>query len=376
MEISLLSNDARSSLSALRDFDTSFRKTSERLATGLKINRASDNPSSFFTASALRNRASDLNRVLDTVSNKLGAVQAAHAGIRSLEKLIGVAQSIVNSAAALPEPRPTATGSVAVRGETDVTSLAGVSDGDQFSVQVGGAAAVTVTINAGDTPDQLLAELNAIDNVQASFTSSGAVQIATTNGEDLTLSEVAGTPLSGLGIGAGTLDAASAISPARAAKAAEFDAIRTQISQLAGDASFLGINLLGGDNAKINFNETSSLTLAGTAGDASGLGIAGAANDFSSASDISAARSNLTGALNSLRSFSSSLSTGLAVADIRSDFTASLMNTLVAGADRLTLADLNEEGANLRTLQTRSGLAAASFSIVQRSESNVLRLFG
>lgn len=373
MESFLLSAAARQGVLQLQNIGQLIGATEARIATGLKVARPTDNPSAFFTASSFRARAGDLNRVLDDIGTKLETLKAADAALTAITSLVQTAVSDLDTALASPEPNPTATGNIIVSSLSDVTDLAGVADGDQFDVQVGAAGAVTITVNTGDTPTDLL---NKIDNVQASFTSSGTVQIATTNGEDLTLSEVAGTPLSGLGIGAGTLDAASAVSPARAAKAAEFDAIRTQISQLADDASFLGINLLGGDNAKINFNETSSLTLAGTAGDASGLGIAGAANNFSSASDISAARSDLTGALNSLRSFSSSLSTGLAVADIRSDFTASLKNTLVAGADRLTLADLNEEGANLRTLQTRSGLAAASFSIVQRSESNVLRLFG
>ena len=377
MESSFLSGSARKSVLTLRNFDSLFRKTSERLATGLKVNRASDDPVSFFTAKSLSNRAGDLSRVLDSISTKLGSVRTAEVGIRAIESLVQVAQSIVDTAASLPAPQPTATGSVDVSGQADVTALAGVSDGDQFSVQAGSATAVTITVNSGDTPDELLAQLNAVDNVEATFTSSGELQISTTNGEDLTLSEVTSTPLSGLGITAGTFDQTSGTSPERAAKAAEFNSLLSQIDQLAGDSSFLGVNLLKGDSPVISFNEdgSSSLTFSGTDFSATGLGIAGAANGFQSNTDISAASTGLKSALGSLRGFSSQLSTQLSVADTRSDFTQHLKNTLQAGAADLTLADPNEEGAALLALQTRTSLAAASFSIVQRSENSILRLF-
>jgi flagellin-like hook-associated protein FlgL len=376
MESSFLSSSARKSVQTLRNFDSLFRKTSERLATGLKVNRASDDPAAFFTAKALNARAGDLNRVLDSVGTKLGAVRTAEIGIRALEKLVQVAQAVVNSAASLPVANPTATGSVNVSAQSDVTTLAGVSDGDQFTVQAGSDAAVTITVNGGDTPDALLAQINAVANVEATFTSSGELQISTTNGEDLTLTEVTSTPLAGLGISAGTFDASTG-SPERAAKAAEFDALLTQINQLAGDSSFLGVNLLAGDSPVISFNAdgSSSLTLSGEDFSASGLGIAGAANLFQSNADVSAASAGLKGALGSLRGFSSRLSTQLSVADTRSNFTARLRDTLQAGAADLTISDPNEEGAILLALQTRTSLAAASFSITQRAESNILRLF-
>jgi len=377
MENSFLSKSARTSVQILKNFDTQFRKTSERLATGLKVNRASDNPVAFFTAKSLSQRAGDLNRVLDSATTTLGSVRTAEVGIRSLERLVQVAQSIVSTASSLPIGNPTATGSVNVSAVSDVTALAGVSDGDQFTVQAGSDAAVTITVNSGDTPDQLLAQINDVDNVSASFTSAGELQISTTNGENLTLTEASGTPLSGLGITAGTFNQTSVNSPERAALAAAFDEVRTQINQLAADSSFLGVNLLTGDSPILNFNEsgTSSLTLSGVNASASGLGIASAANGFQSNSDVSAASIQLRSATGALRGFSSQLSTELSVANIRDEFTRNIQDTLETGAANLTLSDPNEEGANLLALDTRTSLAAASFSIVQKSESNILRLF-
>lgn len=228
MESGFLSAGVRSGLDALKGFDQQFRATSQRLATGLRVNRASDDPTAFFTARALSNRASDLNRVLDGISTRLGSARVANAGLRAIEGLVRIAQVIVDAAAAVPEPQPTATGTVDVASQSDVTALAGVSDGDQFSVQVGADAAVTVTVSAGDTPDDLLAQLNAIDNVSASFAAGGELQIVSTNGGDLTLTEVSGAPLAGLGITPGSFDASTGTSPERAALAAEFDALRGQ----------------------------------------------------------------------------------------------------------------------------------------------------
>jgi len=377
MESTFLSSGARQSIGSLKRFDALFRATSERLATGLKVNRASDNPISFFTAKSLNDRAGDLNRLVDSVGTKLGAVQAAEVGIKALARLVQVAEAVVESAALVPAPRPTATGSVDVSGEASVTDLAGVSGGDQFSVQVGASAAVTVTVSNGDTPDQLLAKINAVENVQASFTTTGELQIETTNGQDLTLTEVTNTPLAGLGLTAGTFDASSSTSAGRAALATEFDGVLTQINQLAADASFAGVNLLAGDSPVLQFNVSgsSSLRLTGANADAAGLGISPSANGFQSDANIAAARSELKNGLGALRGVSARLATELSVAKTRTDFTKGLRNVLRSGADRLTLSDPNEEGANLLALQTRTTLAAESFSITQRAESNILRLF-
>lgn len=377
METSFLSASARTGIQRLKTLDTLFNQRTERLATGRKVNSAKDDPTAFFTARSLNNRASDLNRVVDGIGISLSTVKAAEVGVRALQSLVRVAQGIVDSAASLPVAQPTATGTVNVAGQNDLTALAGVNDGDQISVQVGTAAATTITINSDASTDDLVAQLNAIENVEASVNSSGALQISTTNGEDLTLSDASGAALAGLGVTAGTFDQSTAVSPARAAKAAEFNAVLTQINQLAGDASFLGVNLLNGDSPVLNFNEngTSSLVIQGSDSSASGLGIAQAANGFGTNADIASARADLKGGLDALRNFSSRLSSEFAIAETRRSFTSQLSNVLQAGADNLTLADSNEEGVALLALQARKSFASASFSVSQGSERGVLSLF-
>jgi flagellin len=54
----------------------------------------------------------------------------------------------------------------------------------------------------------------------------------------------------------------------------------------------------------------------------------------------------------------------------------SMINTLQTGADNLTLADTNEEGANMLALQTRQQLSTTALSLAAQASQNVLRLFG
>jgi flagellin-like hook-associated protein FlgL len=52
-----------------------------------------------------------------------------------------------------------------------------------------------------------------------------------------------------------------------------------------------------------------------------------------------------------------------------------MINSLSAGAAVLVNADLNEESANLLSLQTRQQLGTISLAIAQRSEQSIFRLF-
>ena len=168
----------------------------------------------------------------------------------------------------------------------------------------------------------------------------------------------------------------------RADLSAQFDDILTQIDQLAGDAGFNGINLLDSTNSTdltvtLNESGSSSVTVAAvdftTGGD---LAVAGAVNNWNSAANITAAGDDLTAALTTLRSQAQSFGSNLSTVQIRQDFTKAMINTLQTGADSLTLADSNEEGANLLALQTRQQLSTTALSLASQASQAVLRLFG
>ena len=166
----------------------------------------------------------------------------------------------------------------------------------------------------------------------------------------------------------------------RAGLATQFDAIKTQIDQLAGDSGFNGINLLDKNNSTdltVTLNEkgTSSVTVAAVDFSSNGLAINNAANNWGGTADITAASTDLTNALTTLRSQAQSFGSNLSTVQIRQDFTKAMINTLQTGSDALTLADSNEEGANLLALQTRQQLSTTALSLASQAAQAVLRLF-
>ena len=169
----------------------------------------------------------------------------------------------------------------------------------------------------------------------------------------------------------------------RATLSSQFDALLTQIGTLAGDSGFNGINLLGGNDLTITLNEdgSSSVTVSSvdytnaSSNAATGLNIATSTSNWSTSGDISNAANNLTVALTTLRSEAQSLSSSLQTVEVRQEFTKAMINTLQTGADGLTLADANEEGANLLALQTRQQLSTTALSLAAQADQNVLRLF-
>jgi flagellin len=87
------------------------------------------------------------------------------------------------------------------------------------------------------------------------------------------------------------------------------------------------------------------------------------------------AGNDLTAALTTLRSQAQALSSNLQTVQVRQDFTKAMINTLNTGSDNLTLADSNEEGANLLALQTRQQLSTTALSLASQADQNVLKLF-
>jgi flagellin-like hook-associated protein FlgL len=80
-------------------------------------------------------------------------------------------------------------------------------------------------------------------------------------------------------------------------------------------------------------------------------------------------------AIATVRSNAKTLGTNVALLQTRSDFTKSYVNTLKEGSDKLTLADLNEEGANLVSLQTRQQLGIQALSFAGQQEQGILAMF-
>src|ERR1700744_6582298 len=92
----VLSASVRQNLLALQSTASLLATTQNDLATGNKVNTALDNPTEFFTAQSLNNRAGDIANLLDGIGNGVQILQAANTGLTSLSSLVSNAQSIAN----------------------------------------------------------------------------------------------------------------------------------------------------------------------------------------------------------------------------------------------------------------------------------------
>ena len=92
----VLSASVRQNLLSLQSTAALLATTQNDLATGNKVNSALDNPTNYFTAQSLNNRASDISNLLDSIGNGVQVLQAANTGITSLQSLVSSAQSIAN----------------------------------------------------------------------------------------------------------------------------------------------------------------------------------------------------------------------------------------------------------------------------------------
>jgi flagellin-like hook-associated protein FlgL len=250
--------------------------------------------------------------------------------------------------------------------------------------------AVNVTFGDGSngtvkTLDQLNASLLA-NNLTATVDSTGKLTISATNDY---ASSTLGSAVAGGAIG-GTLTTSVSFTIAsapvvdasaqavRSNLVSQFNGILTQITTTSQDASFNGVNLLGGDQLKLTFNETgkSTLNITGVTFNAAGLGLANLVqgSDFIDNSATNRVIGSLSSASTLLRTQASSLGSNLSIVQIRQDFSKNLINVLQTGSSNLTLADTNEEAANSQALSTRQSIAVSALALANQSQQSVLQL--
>jgi flagellin len=316
----VLSSAVRQNLLSLQSTAALLATTQNDLATGNAVNSALDNPTSFFTAESLNNRAGDISNLLDSIGNGVQVLQAANTGITSLQSLVSNAQSIANQVLQAPTGYTTkstfasaaisgatannllGTGSAATAGTvtagafTGPINVSGGSDSLTFSVAVDGGSAQTITISSATVATYNTAHsgatLNAASlsagNVASLINSQFGSNIASVNGagtnlvftstttgaaSNVTLTAQAGTDTGGAtGIAVATNTGAAA----------------TTVSALSGET--LTIGATGGGTA-------TSITFGTTGTDVStlnGLNTALAANNLQASIDSTGAISITT----------------------------------------------------------------------------------
>ncbi len=372
-----LTASMRSNLLSLQQTQDLMDMTQERLSTGKKVNSAIDNPSSYYTAQSLTNRASDLNALLDSMGQGIQTIQAANEGIEAITEFVQQAKAIANTA------RDNAT----IKGTTSSGTYAAADDTQNITVKIDGVADqdIEVTLADTDTLEQAATKIatalndgtdgvkDAEDTVIGGFTATvenGQIKISNSKG---IVANVSGT-ISGI-----TFNGEIGNST-RTTSMKQYNEILDQIDQLAKDSGYKGVNLLQGNDLKVVFNEdrSSYLTINGTFADTSDKGLKiSRAEDWTNPDNeaIDASISELENAITSLRNMASEFGNNYSIVENRENFTESLINVLEEGSDKLTLADMNEESANMLALQTRQQGAINSLSLASQAAQSVLSLF-
>lgn len=380
-----LTSGVRAALGSLSSIKDAASTSQFRLSTGKKVNSAVDDPVNFFTAAGLNDRASQLTKNLDGISNGIQTITAASQGIDSITKLVNSLQSTIKQAQAdNAANRPKVT-TAAIASTKDAALNTAVAGAGTFTLTAG-STQFSVTLTASNTIRDAVNEINKSGIATASVDDSGKLTVTGTGSSNLVIAGADAVVFAGLN---GTATGASANSTVRANLVSQFNDLTKQIDQLAQDAGFNGKNLLNGDKISIIFNEKtgasqSKLDVQGSKITAANLGILQANNGTGTAgisfnvqddADLSSTADALTNVLTSLRSTASSLGASLSTVQTRQDFTKNLANTLTAGADNLVQADTNQEAANLLALQTRQQLSQTALSLSNQADQAILRLF-
>jgi flagellin len=184
----VLSAAVRQNLLSLQSTAALLATTQNDLATGNKVNSALDNPTEFFTAAGLNNRASDIGNLLDSIGNGVQVLQAANTGITSLQSLVANAQSIANQVLQSPVGYSTKSNvtSAAIPGATAGNLLGPATNNTVTGTAVAGAASTATLLSALTSPPVAGTDNLVIDGKTITFTNGGG-NTFTASGEALDL---------------------------------------------------------------------------------------------------------------------------------------------------------------------------------------------
>lgn len=411
-----LTASMRTNLLSLQNTQSLMDTTQERLSTGLKVNSAIDNASSYYTAQSLNNRASDLSALLDSMGQGIQTIQAANEGIEAITEFVEQAKAIANSARdaasktdvktlnakfsdLTTSQTPKTSADTALTLEIKKVNGDKVEALDSSDEHDKAVTAALVNLNAKLAAGELAGKdaaafKAAVDAAVKEFTGTvleDVMEFSISADGKITFTAKAGYnikatgagDLAGLGkdpaAGTPTNDVTStvAVNTDRQKYALQFNEILTQIDNLAKDAGYKGINLLQMNTLTVIFNEdrSSQIEVKGTDASSVGLMLDEAVNNWQTNEDIETSIRQTEEAISSLRIMASDYGNYYSIVQNRQSFTKSLVNVLTEGADNLTLADMNEESANMLALQTRQQLAINSLSLASQAAQGVLQLF-
>jgi flagellin len=258
----VLSASVRQNLLSLQSTATLLATTQNDLATGNKVNSALDNPTNFFTAQSLNNRASDISNLLDGIGNGVQVLQAANTGITSLQSLVASAQSIANQVLQSPVGYSTKSNvvSAAITGAT-ATNLLGTATSNNHVTGTAitndattGAAAISVTTQLVGTAGSTSNDLQSPGITNGSTLTVDGKTITFSTGQTTSSTDGSGNVTIGIGSGS-TLTV---------------QAVLTAIDSITGTSAASSVS---GGKLVLSTGTTQNLVLAGTGNALAALGL-------------------------------------------------------------------------------------------------------
>jgi flagellin len=334
-----LSAGIRSNLVSLQNTNKLLSRTQERLSTGKTVNTAIDNPQNFFAAANLNDRATQLEARLDGMGQAVSTLQAADNSLTNMRGLVSALKAVVDEALSQPNASDRQ------------------ASGKQFNELL-----VQLYNLARDSGYQ---GVNLLNSSESTATSGGTEKLTVQFHERFNVSTL---EVRGVNVDATTdvqLDAAGEITTG------------SPMSSSGGQGWALSFNFTDETNA-IGIR-SAELTTDPQTPDISDTGLSHQISWL----DGSTYRDNLKAITTQIDRFDQALvntakaiSQNVNIVTLRQDFTSELVNVLREGADKMTLADLNEEGANLLALQTAQQLGTQSLAIASQANQAVLQLLG
>jgi flagellin-like hook-associated protein FlgL len=375
-----LTTGIRQNLLSLQQTSADLTVTQEALATGDAVNSAAQNPSAYFTSQNLTNSANSLSALLDQIGQSQQTINAATNGLTGITSLLQQALSTVQQAQQAGQTAATTTGSATV-------TTATVTTAGTLNIQVG-TATYAIAVATAETASAIEAAINATTGlgssgaVTASDNGSGQI-VLTANTDDTAFTVVANATSDTLGLttSATANNEVYGTSSTRDTLQSNYNGLMAQITQLAGDSGYNGVNLLSGNNLTIDFNPTgtSSLTITGVTDNAAGLSLSdlsgSTAGSFQDNSALASATTAINAAISTVQSQTETFGTNSGVITTRQSFETNMINTLQTGASNLVAADQNAESADLLTEQTQQQLEISALSIANQANQSVLKLF-
>ncbi|MGI9479653.1 MAG: flagellin [Hyphomicrobiaceae bacterium] len=328
---------ALTALQSLNQTNSSMLETQSRIATGLRINSASDGAAYWSMATTMKSDSGALSAVSDALGLGSATLDVAYTAMSSS---IDVVSEIKSKMVAAREP-----GVDRAKVQTEIDALQDQLRGIAQSASFSGENWISV-----DT-GYAASGYNATEEVIASFNRTGTT--ATLGTIDVAVSSAylfnANTNGSG---GAGS---------ATAVQLGLLGSQRMTATEAAGAGAEAGAIHTGAGTGSIilaSYDGTSEMSIA-TATDAQ-------MDDYIQAADR--AVSDMTTAATQLGAAKSRV-------DLQKDFTSSLMASIERGISSLIDADMNEESTRLQALQVQQQLGIQALSIANSSSQNILALF-